>query len=58
LVFGVDSLKQLEEDIRLSCEANLPEELIKELKESFKDVDKSIVMPSLWTTKKPDFKRE
>ena len=58
MVFGVDNLQQLEEDIQLSCSNKLPEALIEELRIAFKAVDKSIVMPSLWTTKKPDFKRE
>lgn len=58
MVFGVDNLQQLKEDIQLSYSNELPEELIEELRIAFKAVDKSIVMPSLWTTKKPDFKRE
>lgn len=47
LVFGVDSLEQLKEDIRLFNE-ELPEDLINQIGKEFDDIRAEIVMPSLW----------
>lgn len=47
LVFGVDSLKQLKEDIRLFNE-DLPEDLLAKIGAEFDDIEADIVMPSLW----------
>ena len=47
LVFGVDSLAQLKEDIRLFHES-IPDELMEEIGNEFDDIDAEIVMPSLW----------
>lgn len=47
LVFGVDNLEQLKEDIRL-FEHTLPEQVIDEISKEFVDIDTDIVMPSLW----------
>jgi len=58
LVFGVDNLQQLKDDIELNNGHSLPNDLVESLKKEFKAVKKSVVMPSLWKTKKPDFKIE
>ncbi len=47
LVFGVDSLEQLKEDIELFNE-ELPEDLIERIGSEFDEIDADIVMPSLW----------
>lgn len=47
LVFGVDNLEQLKEDIAL-FENSLPNEIIDEISKEFVDIDTDIVMPSLW----------
>ena len=47
LVFGVDSLEQLKEDIRL-FEQDLPQELLDQIDREFAGIDAEIVMPSLW----------
>lgn len=48
LVFGVDNLDQLKEDIKIAEKNTECEECIKELKENFINVEKSIIFPSLW----------
>ena len=47
LVFGVDSLEQLQEDIRLFNE-ELPDDLLSRIGTEFDDIEADIVMPSLW----------
>ena len=47
LVFGVDNLEQLKENIAL-FENSLPNEIIDEISKEFVDIDTDIVMPSLW----------
>lgn len=47
LVFGVDSLEQLKEDIEL-FEEELPDDLIRTIAEEFDEIEADIVMPSLW----------
>lgn len=47
LVFGVDNLEQLKQDILLFEEA-LPRDLIEEIGKQFIGIETDIVMPSLW----------
>lgn len=47
LVFGVDSLEQLEEDIRLFQE-EVPAGLLGQIDHEFRGIEADIVMPSLW----------
>ncbi|MEK7116765.1 MAG: aldo/keto reductase [Patescibacteria group bacterium] len=47
-VFGVDDLDQLKEDIDIADKNKDCDNCIKELKENFVDVEKSIIFPSLW----------
>lgn len=47
LVFGVDNIEQLQENIAL-FENSLPNEIIDEISKEFVDIDTDIVMPSLW----------
>jgi aryl-alcohol dehydrogenase-like predicted oxidoreductase len=47
LVFGVDSLEQLKEDIRL-FEQDLPANLLAQMDTEFEGIETGIVMPSLW----------
>ena len=48
LVFGVDSNEQLLQYINIYQNHSIPEELVKELKETFVNIDKNIIFPSLW----------
>lgn len=48
VVFGVDNLDQLKEDIEIAEENIDCEDCMKELEENFVDVEKSIIFPSLW----------
>ena len=47
LVFGVDSMEQLKEDIRVFQE-DLPEDLHRAMEQAFAGIRADIVMPSLW----------
>lgn len=47
LVFGVDSLEQLKEDIDL-FQPNIPDQLLKDIEREFEGIPAKIVMPSLW----------
>ena len=47
LVFGVDSLEQLKDDIYYFSK-QVDEQLLSQLESEFDDIDASIVMPSLW----------
>ena len=48
VVFGVDNIGQLKEDIKIVEENMNCEKCIEELKNKFIDVPKSIIFPSLW----------
>lgn len=52
LVFGVDTREQLLQDIDIFRNRDVPEQLIKELKEVFVNIEKSIIFPSLWSNGK------
>lgn len=53
LVFGVDSEQQLLEDIRVfGADVLLEAELLRELKDYYRQVDDSIILPSLWSNGK------
>lgn len=52
LVFGVDTKEQLLQDIGVYQGKSISKELIKELKEAFEDIEKSIIFPSLWSNGK------
>lgn len=47
LVFGVDNIEQLKENIAL-FENSLPNDIIDEISKEFVDIETDIVMPSLW----------
>ena len=47
LVFGVDSLEQLKEDILL-FHKEIPKDLLEKLEKEFEGLETDIVMPSLW----------
>ena len=47
LVFGVDSLEQLKEDIEL-FQKDVPARLLDQVDKDFKGIEADIVMPSLW----------
>lgn len=49
LVFGVDTREQLLQDISVYQGNSVPKDFIKELKETFVDIEKSIIFPSLWS---------
>ena len=51
LVFGVDSLSQLKEDIAAFNETDLAPEVVKDVDEEFQGVPADVVMPSLWARK-------
>jgi len=48
LVFGVDNLQQLKEDIGFAVKPSDFENCLKELQKSFQDISRSIIFPSLW----------
>lgn len=47
LVFGVDNIEQLKEDIKL-FECSIPNEITNSISKEFTDIKADIVMPSLW----------
>jgi aryl-alcohol dehydrogenase-like predicted oxidoreductase len=47
LVFGVDSMEQLKEDILLFGH-DVPQELVERMEEEFDQIPAEIMMPSLW----------
>jgi aryl-alcohol dehydrogenase-like predicted oxidoreductase len=51
VVFGVDNLEQLEQDIKIVEKETNTSKIIKNLKDKFMGINKSIIFPSLW--KKP-----
>lgn len=52
LVFGVDTKEQLLEDINRSQDSHVPKEFIDAVKNSFDEIEKSIIFPSLWSNGK------
>lgn len=52
LVFGVDTMDQLVEDIDKYHNTEVPLEFINEVKSSFQVINKSIIFPSLWSNGK------
>lgn len=53
LVFGVNNRRQLLEDIQFFREdAQIEEALLKELKDYYREVDDSVILPSLWSNGK------
>ncbi len=48
VVFGVDNMRQLREDIEIAQKNINCDDCIRELKNRFVDVEKSIILPSLW----------
>lgn len=48
LVFGVEKIEQLEEDIRKADQADVPEECLQQLKKEINNVAQAIIFPSLW----------
>lgn len=51
VVFGVDNIEQLKENIEIVKNGSDIEKCLDELLSNFKDVDKSIIIPSLWSKK-------
>ena len=49
LVFGVDTKEQLLQDMAVGKIEGISEELMEKLKETFSDIEKSIIFPSLWS---------
>ena len=47
MVFGVDNLEQLKEDIEV-FQQDLDNDIIQEISLEFCDIEADIVMPSLW----------
>ena len=47
LVFGVDNLEQLKEDIEIFSE-DISTDIIDDIAKEFTDIEADIVMPSLW----------
>lgn len=52
IVFGVEMLSQLEENLGSFKKLDVPQECIRKLKESVSAVDQSIIFPSLWSNGK------
>ena len=50
LVFGVDNLEQLKENIKI-FEEDFSKDILDEIAQEFKNIDANIVMPSLWVKK-------
>ena len=48
VVFGVDNLKQLAEDISLAAKPFDFDDCASELKNKFVEIEKNIIFPSLW----------
>lgn len=48
VVFGVDNMRQLKEDIDIAEQSIGCEQCIRELKEKFANIEKNIIFPSLW----------
>jgi len=52
VVFGVDNIKQLAEDINMAKERIDCKKCIEELRNNFRKIEKNIIFPSLWKKKK------
>lgn len=52
LVFGVDTKEQLAQDINICRNHYIPESFIEEVKNTFVDIERSIIFPSLWSNGK------
>lgn len=52
LVFGVETIDQLQDDIHKFNNQSVPMECINELKENFDKIEESIIFPSLWSNGK------
>lgn len=52
LVFGVEKIEQLREDIRKAALADVPKECIAQLKSEIDNVSQEIIFPSLWANGK------
>lgn len=52
LVFGVEKIEQLQEDIQKANQTDVPEECIIQLKKEIDNVEQSIIFPSLWANGK------
>ena len=52
LVFGVEKIEQLQEDIQKASQADVPEECIMQLKKEIDNVEQAIIFPSLWANGK------
>lgn len=52
LVFGVEKIQQLQEDIQKASQFDVPEECIMQLKEEIDNVAQSVIFPSLWANGK------
>lgn len=50
LVFGVDNIEQLKEDIKIFQE-DFSSDILREIGEEFKNIETNIMMPSLWVKK-------
>lgn len=49
LVFGVDTKEQLRQDIRYSQGDGISQALIQEIRDTFKNIEKEVIFPSLWS---------
>ena len=49
VIFGAESHAQVEEALAIVKNKTMPVDLIEEIRESFQDVDRSIIEPRLWT---------
>lgn len=52
LVFGVEKIEQLKEDIWKADRADVPEECLQQLKKEINNVAQAIIFPSLWAKNK------
>ncbi|QQG46243.1 MAG: aldo/keto reductase [Candidatus Niyogibacteria bacterium] len=51
VVFGVDNIEQLEENLRIIRDSKNFDACAKELRDKFTDIKKSIIFPSLWKSR-------
>lgn len=52
LVFGVDNLEQLEEDIDVFNNKKIDSKMLSDIKEKYARIEESIIIPSLWSNGK------
>ncbi len=50
LVFGVDNIAQLKENIEI-FDASFPKEILQDISKEFENIETNIIMPSLWVKK-------